>query len=275
MVRGVIDVQEYLEFFEAQVAWGRDEHGTRRPIYSFPRGGYDLWNARYVLMPVGLNGWMGPERGFTRVAPADEVVGDPERARRWVDRQGWQLLRNRQALPRCWVVPTAVTIPTTSPGSPERVELLNTLVNATIGTPGARRPGAIDLRQAAFVEADDPAPLAPLKARPADGSVGSVAITRSDPQRVELEADLQRPGLVILADAFYPGWHLTIDGVSAPIWRANRMMRGTLVPAGRHQLIYTYDPESFRVGGMVSLGGLVVLGGLALWAGWGRRIGPV
>ena len=77
VIRGVLDVEEYLDFFEAQVAWGRDEHGTGRPIYSFPRGGYDLWNARYFLMPVGLNGWMGPERGFTRIAPTDAIVRIP------------------------------------------------------------------------------------------------------------------------------------------------------------------------------------------------------
>ena len=233
VVRGVIDVEEYLDFFEARATWARDDEGIERPIYSFPRGGYDLWNARYFVMPVGLNGWMGPERGFTRIAPSDEIVGDPDRGRRWIDRKGWQLLRNDRAFPRCWVVHSAVILPPTAPGSRERAELVRTLVDAAGGAAIDREGQPLDLRRLAFVETDDPGPLAALRVRPLASRAGSVTIVRADPQRIEIRADFQRPGLVILADLFDPGWHLTIDGTPAAIWRTNRMMRGAFVPARR------------------------------------------
>jgi len=73
---------------------------------------------------------------------------------------------------------------------------------------------------------------------------------------------LRRPALVILADVDYPGWHLAIDGTPAPIWRTNRMMRGAFVSAGSHTLVYTYRPDGFRAGAVVSLAGLIVLAGL-------------
>ena len=266
VIRGVIDVEEYLDFFEGQATWGRDDRGIERPIYSFPRGGYDLWNARYFLMPVGLNGWMGPERGFTRVAPADDIVGDPDRAREWIDRQGWQLLRNRRALPRCWVVYSAVIVPPTAAGSPERAAMVRTLVDSA---GGATDRGTVDLRQTAFVETDDAAPLAALRVRPTAGPAGSVAIERAEPQRIEIRATLERPGLVILSDLFDPGWHLTIDGSPAPIWRTNRMMRGAFVPEGSHTLVYAYRSDAFRLGAIVSMAGLVVLGGLVFRAARG------
>ncbi len=263
VIRGVIDVEEYLDFFVAQATWGRDDRGIERPIYSFPRGGYDLWNARYFLMPVGLNGWMGPERGFTRVAPADDIVGDPDRAREWIDRQGWQLLRNRRALPRCWVVYSAVIVPPTAAGSPERAAMVRTLVDSAGGVTDR---GTVDLRQTAFVETDDAAPLSALRVRPTAGPAGLVAIERAEPQRIEIRATLERPGLVILSDLFDPGWHLTIDGSPAPIWRTNRMMRGAFVPGGSHTLVYVYRSDAFRLGAMVSMAGLVVLGGLVFRA---------
>ena len=53
---------------------------------------------------------------------------------------------------------------------------------------------------------------------------------KHEPQRVELLATLDRPGLVILADSYYQGWRLRIDGKSKPIYRANRMMRAAAVP---------------------------------------------
>src|SRR5690606_8113095 len=72
----------------------------------------------------------------------------------------------------------------------------------------------------------------------------AVRITGYEPTRVELEAHLARPGIVVLADVYYPGWRLTIDGRPAPILRVNRMMRGAAVDAGAHTLVYTYEPGS-------------------------------
>jgi uncharacterized membrane protein YfhO len=85
-----------------------------------------------------------------------------------------------------------------------------------------------------------------------------VAVVKSDPQRVELRASLDWPGLVILADTYYPGWRLSIDGEPAPIYRANRLMRAAAVPAGAHTLVYTYEPLSFQVGTIISAAGLIV-----------------
>jgi uncharacterized membrane protein YfhO len=89
-----------------------------------------------------------------------------------------------------------------------------------------------------------------------------VAITRYGPQRVELVAQLERLGLVVLADAYDTGWWLAIDGVSAPIYRTNRMMRGAAVKAGRRTLVYTYYPASWRIGAALSMAGLVALAAL-------------
>ena len=86
-----------------------------------------------------------------------------------------------------------------------------------------------------------------------------------------LEAELASPGLVVLADASYPGWQLTIDGKPAPVYRVNGMMRGALVPAERHRLVYTFAPQSFHVGLIVSAAGIAAL----LFFGLFCRLRPV
>ncbi len=63
-----------------------------------------------------------------------------------------------------------------------------------------------------------------------------------------LEVGLDSPGVVILADVDYPGWELAIDGTPAPIYRVNGVMRGAAVSSGSHRLVYTYAPQSFRIG---------------------------
>ncbi len=84
-----------------------------------------------------------------------------------------------------------------------------------------------------------------------------------------LEVNLDSPGVVVLADVYYPGWELMIDDKLAPVYRVNGLMRGAAVTKGPHRLVYTYAPQSFRVGLLVSIGGMaafLVLGlGCARW----------
>jgi len=69
-------------------------------------------------------------------------------------------------------------------------------------------------------------------------------------------------GLLLLTDAHYPGWEATLDGAPTPIHAADGLFRGVFVPAGEHEVVFTFRPRSYRVGAGVSLLGLsvVVLG---------------
>jgi len=150
------------------------------------------------------------------------------------------------------------------------VKLIRTLVGAS-GSPDRERTtlSMVDLRQTALVETDQPAQLASIIGHPGTDPSESLTITKAEPQSVVLEATLTRPGLVILADVYYPGWRLLIDGSPAPILRTNRLMRGATVPAGKHRLEYNYQSESFRIGLFVSLAGLIVLVVVYSWAARG------
>ena len=269
IIQSTFEIDDYVQFFGSRLITPRDAVGvaTGPPMYSFPRRGFDLWNSRYVVAPVAANGWLGKEAGFKRIVPPDELVQDAERARRWIHEKNWQLLRNRDAFPRAWLVHLVrVRKPIRGRTDPEHLELMKDLVYQA--DPFLRDPDRplYDPRVLAFVETDQPQSLAGYVSRTTVSSAESVAITHYEPQRVELVANLEHPGLVILADIDYPGWYLTIDGVPAPIYRTNRLMRGAAVKAGRHTLVYTYNPASFRIGGALSIAGLLVLAALVPWA---------
>jgi hypothetical protein len=260
--QGVSDRDSYRLFFGGGTAAPDAPGGLASGpyLYNVPRSGYSLWNARYVIMPVSSNGWIGGRGSLERLYPPSEVVADAEQARRWIDQEDWQLARNWSAHPRAWLVHSVlVRAPTAGPDDPERIALMKDLVYQT--DPLWREPGRppIDLRAVAFVETDQPRALAGYTSRTAVGRAESVSIRRDEPQHVELVADLKRPGLVVLADAIDPGWSLTIDGAPAPIFRTNRLMRGAAVKAGRHTLIYRYDPASFRLGAGMSIAGLLAM----------------
>ena len=84
-------------------------------------------------------------------------------------------------------------------------------------------------------------------------------MTYPNPQQAVLDVRLDSAGLIILADAYYPGWELLIDGRPAPIYRVNVCMRGAAVSAGHYRLVFTFAPQSFRVGRLVSIAGLAAL----------------
>ena len=58
--------------------------------------------------------------------------------------------------------------------------------------------------------------------------------------------------MVVLADAWYPGWTVEVDGVPADPLRAWGFVRAVRVTPGPHTIAWRYQPWSFRVGGLLS-----------------------
>lgn len=93
-------------------------------------------------------------------------------------------------------------------------------------------------------------------------SLGHVTIEKYGINEVELTVESERPALVILTDACYPGWKAYLDGDEKPIWRANSLFRAVETPPGNHKLVFKYQPGSVRLGIVVSLASLsfIILG---------------
>jgi hypothetical protein len=98
------------------------------------------------------------------------------------------------------------------------------------------------------------------KELPADGA-GSARIVRFQSEEVLVHAEAQRPSLLVLAEGFFPGWRATLDGAEVPIFRADFLERAVAVPAGTHELRFTFESPAVALGARVSL---ATVGGLAL-----------
>jgi uncharacterized membrane protein YfhO len=94
---------------------------------------------------------------------------------------------------------------------------------------------------------------------------GSASIVRDEPTLVEVEAELEAPGLLVLADSYFPGWRATLDGEPLEIHPANHLFRGVVVPAGRHRVRFSYRPRRLKLGIAASGLGAVVLLVLGWW----------
>jgi hypothetical protein len=74
-----------------------------------------------------------------------------------------------------------------------------------------------------------------------------------DAERVSIQAQLDRPGLLLLTDSNYPGWKATVDGQPAPILKANYLFRGVMLGPGSHRVEFRYAPVSYAAGYGISL----------------------
>jgi len=81
----------------------------------------------------------------------------------------------------------------------------------------------------------------------------TVQTVRHAANEVELAVVVTKPSIVVLTDAYYPGWKAYIDGRKADIFRANSLFRAVEVPAGTHSVLFRYEPTSFYLGIVISL----------------------
>lgn len=80
--------------------------------------------------------------------------------------------------------------------------------------------------------------------------------------------------LLVLADTFYPGWSVTVDGQPSEILRANLMNRAVVVPSGTHVVQFQYAPISLVKGVVISALTavlLLLLLAAAVWIGRSRN----
>jgi hypothetical protein len=185
----------------------------------------DLGAARYLVIPRQLRK-QETVRAFFSSAGLTPLA---------VSNEGYLVFENPHALPRAFV--TYATHP-----APPTPELLPLIADADF-----------DPLAASYVEGDpelanEPAPRG-----------HRATLLRDYETIVEIEADLVAPGLVVLADSFYPGWVATVDGEPATILATNHLFRGVPVPAGRHVVRFEYRPGSLMLGAILAAGGLVLL----------------
>jgi len=89
---------------------------------------------------------------------------------------------------------------------------------------------------------------------------GALEVLAYGPNRVRIAARTTEPALLILSDIHYPGWHARLDGRPTPLYKANGIFRGVVVPPGEHIIEMDFFPPSLRLGlGMAALAICVII----------------
>ena len=73
-------------------------------------------------------------------------------------------------------------------------------------------------------------------------------ITGYMPNRIEVQANLNHNGFLVLSEINYVGWDAYVDGKLTPILNADYMFRSVYLESGKHNVVFEYKPASFRLG---------------------------
>jgi hypothetical protein len=101
--------------------------------------------------------------------------------------------------------------------------------------------------------------------------VKNASLTAFGMHNISFEVETDRQSFLTVSEVYYPaGWKAYIDGKETEIYPVNYILRGVVVPAGKHTLEMKFEPQSYKLSLVLSLIGLLVsalslVGGLLLW----------
>jgi hypothetical protein len=224
----------------------------------FEAGGYDGMTPRRVEQIVGEGGVLSMSAsdslpndavfaapaldllGVRRIAVRPDVVLRGERFVLEYAGQDARVYGNPQALPRVFLVPSARCVT-----DEDAIDLI--------------WKRGVQFRDEALLERCDAAsPAGP------PGRVSRSEIRAYDADRVALHAVTDTAAYLVLTDTWFPGWRARIDGAETAVLRANHAFRAVRLEAGEHEIVFSYEPDSVRLGLWITLLAAAITAGLAL-----------
>jgi hypothetical protein len=97
-------------------------------------------------------------------------------------------------------------------------------------------------------------PHSPIRQDPA--AMAAVLSYGEDSYRIRYHA--ASPSLLRLSLPYYPGWRATVEGKQLPIVHVDLALMGLVVPAGDHELQFSFRSDAFRIGVAISLAGVIL-----------------
>ena len=80
-----------------------------------------------------------------------------------------------------------------------------------------------------------------------------IQMTSYAPNELHYRYSASQDRLAVFSEVYYPnGWHATVDGQPLNLIRADWTLRAALLPAGEHEVVMTFLPDSYRQGATIS-----------------------
>ena len=184
-----------------------------------------LFSLEYYLFPHGPAGEDAPSAEMEFITTAD----------------GIDIFRNPRALPRAFLVSTLEAVP-----DPDAL---------------FQRMHEEDFDPALVALTD--APIDPFTSDTPTDIPGAATIEQWSPNRVAVQVGAPARSVLVLTDAYYPGWKAYAGGEAIPVFPVYHNFRGVIVEPGISRIEFRFQSASFRAGLWMACPALVLM---AFWA---------
>ena len=97
-------------------------------------------------------------------------------------------------------------------------------------------------------------------------SMGEINSINNSLHKLEIETESDSTSFLIVSEVFYPlRWKATIDGEQIEYYKTNGVIRGLIIPKGRHKIVFNYDRSSFNKGVLISLSSFFITIGMIIF----------
>lgn len=101
------------------------------------------------------------------------------------------------------------------------------------------------------------------------GAKGAISLVSHTPDRLTYRASCSAQKTAVFSEIYYPyGWNAYIDGKKAEHFRVNYVLRALNIPAGDHDIVFEFRPDSIYKGYKVSAAFKALMYLLLLFAGY-------
>jgi hypothetical protein len=192
----------------------------------------DLFNVKYLA-------------ATTWNRSADTLASRPDRFRLVFSDATVRVFENRTVLPRAFLVPASGVEVVPS----EAAQL------ARVKSPDFDPERAVILAE--------PAPV-PFRGETEPILPPGVSDFVQGVNEVRMLAGVAEPSILVLSQTHYPGWRVEVDGIRAPLLRADYGFDGVALAPGRHTVRFALVPNSLRIGALMTAAALAVCAVLVL-----------
>jgi hypothetical protein len=219
-------------------------------MFNFPpnllnRRFMDLLNVKYIIsVPLPSDTARYPADQRQAIRMLRQYINQPGITVAWQSQQAI-VYRNDSMLPRAFLVPGY------------EVRTGKDAVIARLKEPSFDPRRTVVLTTEPGVKSNDSGPIQ-----------GSVNISSYEPDRVVVQATLDRPGFLVLADNFHPDWKALDNGKPVNVLCADQTLQAVFLESGSHRVEFQFRSKYFKLGSRLTLLACLVLVVMIVATAW-------
>ena len=90
-------------------------------------------------------------------------------------------------------------------------------------------------------------------------SADKIILTSYDCNELHYDVETKNGGLAVFSEIYYPAWTATIDGKPLELACVDYVLRGAVIPAGKHQVVMEFRPVSVKTTEIIAYVAIVIL----------------